>query len=139
MSIFLELLSRSWKFFLQFKIPIFIGALLFTAVLLLVDGFFVQQEDSATREMMLRLGIDDARFEELDNRMKKGDEAAFNELLGEMEQVGQIFEEMPEEEQVAFLTDWSRKMAFGLLPMTSFMIVVMLLIYFLSIILRPST
>ncbi|MBU2213687.1 hypothetical protein KKC44_00400 [Patescibacteria group bacterium] len=132
MTIFLDLLSRSWKFFFQFKIPIFIGALLFTAVLLLVDGFFVQQEDSATREMMLRLGIDDERFEELDNRMKKGDEAAFDELLGEMEQVGRMFEEMPEEDQIAFLTDWSKQMAIGLLPMSFLMVVVMLFVYFLS-------
>jgi len=132
MSTFLDLLSRSWKFCLQFKIPIFIGALLFTAVLLLVDGFFMQNEDRTTREMMLRLGIDDARFEELDNRMKQGDEAAFNELMGEMEQVGRMFEEMPEEDQIAFLTDWSKQMAVGLLPMSFLMVTVMMLIYFLS-------
>ncbi|MBU0766521.1 hypothetical protein KKF55_01905 [Patescibacteria group bacterium] len=132
MTTFTALLSRSWRFFLQSKVPIAIGALLFTAIIMLSDGFFSQQEDRVTRQMMLRLGISDARFEELDKRMEKGDKTAFDEMLGEMELVGKMFEEMPEDAQLAFLTDWGKKMTFGLLPMMFLMGIMTIFIYFIS-------
>lgn len=132
MNTFTTLLARSWKFFIQFKVPIVIGALIFTAVTVLADGFFLNQEDRVTREMMMRLGIEDARFDELDKRMQQGDETAFDEMLKDMEMVGQMFEEMPEDVQLEFLAEWSKKMTIGLLPMTFMMAIVVALIFVLS-------
>jgi len=86
---FIQLLKQTWQFCLQFKIPLLAGAVVFGVVMALSQGLFVKQAGSGFSDMVSEMEAMEDRMEELNRRVEMGDEAAYEEMMGELEGLGQ--------------------------------------------------
>jgi len=132
MKAFLRLLLQTLRQFKSSIISILIGAAIFAAILLLLQGFFEQQADRVIRLNVVKMGIPEERFEDIQGRMKQGDEAAFEELLLEMGRAAESFDTMDESSLNAFITEQSFTVAMALLPFSLLFITLTCLIGILS-------
>ncbi|MBU0458070.1 hypothetical protein KJ652_03985 [Patescibacteria group bacterium] len=113
---FSDLLKETWRFCKTKAIPILLGTIVFAAVLLIVRDYFERQTDVQIRKKFLQMGIPQERFEELNDRMKRGDQTAFDDLKMEMINVNEKIDNMTETERRRFSTQQGKDISLALLP-----------------------
>jgi len=123
MNAFLHLISKSWQISVSLWKPILVGALVFGTLLLIVLGTFERRSEGISSRMILGIGIDEARIDELQQRMADRDESAFDEMLIELEQVATDVEKMEEAQREEFLFAEGRKIDKMIMKLAAFFLV----------------
>lgn len=108
MVLFLKLLKNSWSLLYGVGKPMIVGSVLFGVILFAVQGAIDREMETRYKRALISLELGEERLDALNERMKSGDQSAFEDAIYELTDAEQTLQAMPKAERDAVLQSRAR-------------------------------